>query len=538
LHELIRQFAEMQLKREPEAVEQTQQRHQDYFITFLAARTADVKGRRQLATLAEIEADIDNVRLAWRRAAAKRDAAAIERAAECLFVYYLYRNGYDEGQAEFRRAVAAIAGLPDGQADDSRLLGLVTPVQKQTLVGHLLANLGYFVAHRRNLPQGQMLLEQALALLQQTGSVDRCKEALALLWLGWAFYFQGKLTEGKRYAKASFAFFTETEDSWAGIWALMLLGGSLRDGRPAEAVAAYQPGLTLCRKSGDQICLSYISFNIGAAATMLGDYTRAQQHIALGVTISQQLNNILGLGYSLLRQGQLEIAQGKYQQATQTLHQSWTHFTKVGIVHASRAQLYLGLAHHRLGDYETAARLYSQAFDGFQAANNSLERVHCLNGLGCLAYDQDKLHRAEQYHRESLALLHETEPEPAMVAVTLCYLGQVIVSCGEHRWAEASGLFRQALELALAHQLAPLALEICVAVTQLLVPVGHTELAIDSLVLAEQHEASTFETREKARQLLVTLLARAPPEAQQVTGSQGRQRDLWRGVQELLMTIP
>jgi len=85
--------------------------------------------------------------------------------------------------------------------------------------------------------------------------------------------------------------------------------------------------------------------------------------------------------------------------------------------------------------------------------------------------------------------------------------------------------------------LAPLALEICVAVTQLFVQAEDHELAIDYLMLAEQHEASTFETREKARQLLITLLAQAPPEAEQVAGSPGRQWDLWAAVQELLTTI-
>jgi hypothetical protein len=59
------------------------------FITFLEQRTAGVKGARQRETLAEITADLDNVRVAWRQAVAIRDAEAVERSAECLFVYYL-----------------------------------------------------------------------------------------------------------------------------------------------------------------------------------------------------------------------------------------------------------------------------------------------------------------------------------------------------------------------------------------------------------------------------------------------------------------
>jgi predicted ATPase len=256
LHELIRQFAGAQLQINPAAVEPAQQRHQDYYIAFLEGRTAGVKGGRQKETLAEIKADLDNVRLAWRRAVAMRDSEAMARSAQCLFVYYLYRNGYDEGQSEFRRAISVFIALPQELADDGSLQEIVVPDQAENLVGFLLAGLGYFLAHRRNLQQGQRLLEQALAMLRGTEPVDRGKEAFALLWLGWALYFQGQLSAGKRYAGECLTLLTETADPWAEGWALVLLGNCLRDGRPAEAVEVYRTGLTLCRESGDQIVLS------------------------------------------------------------------------------------------------------------------------------------------------------------------------------------------------------------------------------------------------------------------------------------------
>jgi predicted ATPase len=113
LHELIRQFAETQLQTDPEMTQQAQKRHRDYFVAFLEAKTSGVKGRTQKETLLEIKTDIDNVRLAWRRVVAEQDANALERCAECLFVYYIYGNGYDEGQKEFRRAASAFANVAD-----------------------------------------------------------------------------------------------------------------------------------------------------------------------------------------------------------------------------------------------------------------------------------------------------------------------------------------------------------------------------------------------------------------------------------------
>ncbi|HEX9596957.1 MAG TPA: tetratricopeptide repeat protein, partial [Anaerolineales bacterium] len=459
LHELIRQFAESQLQVDPRAADATQRRHRDFFMGFLATRTAGAKGFKQLDTLAEIEADLDNVRLAWRGAAANRESAAIERSAECLFVYYLYRNGYDEGILEFGRAMTAFAPPPDGLDDDGWTSDPVVPDQEVELVGFLRAGLGYFLAHRRDLQKGQMVLEQALARLRRATPDARRKIAFALLWLGWAHYFRGQTLAGKQCARESLALLTETGDNWGEGWALLLLGNCLREGSPAEAADVYQAGVTLCRESGDQIVLSYLSFNLGAAATALGRYAQAQPSIDLGVTISERLGNFLGLGYSLFYRGRLEISLGRYDQAIQTLQQALTYFNKVGTVHASRAQTYLGLAHHLQEDQDLAARLYGQALERFKAANSKLEYSRCLNGLGCLAYDQGKLHQAERLQRESLALLQETEPDSALVAGTLRYLGQVLIAFGEHRHAEAQESLRQALELVIQQQLAPLALD-------------------------------------------------------------------------------
>ena len=534
LHELIRQFAESQLQTDPLAVDRARQRHRDFFVSFLEAHTDGVKGRRQLESLAEIESDIDNVRLAWRRSVANRESEAIERSAECLFIYHLYRNGYDEGRSEFGWAVAAFADLPNPQVDDGWLQEFVVTAQQETLVGFLLAGLGYFLAHRRNLQQGQALSEQALALLRRAAPGARRKVAFALVWLGWAHYFQGQTAEGERYARESLTLFTETADHWGEGWALLLLGNCLRDGHPLDAEVVYQTGLTLCRDSGDQIVLSYLSLNLGVTATALGRYVQAQHHIDLAVTISEQRDNVLGLGYALFSRGRLEIAQGKYRQAIQTLQQALSYFNKVGTVHASRSQIDLGLAHHLQGEYDLAAQSYIQALDGLKAANSILDLTRCLNCLGCLAYDQGKLHQAEQFHRESLALLRGSEKKPALVAASFQSLGQVMVAAGEHRHTEARNCLRQALALALEHLLAPIALDACLGVAQLLAQYGRKRTRRQLLALVEQHEASTFETRKKARHRLIELVDQLPRLGTRRAQNQEQTLDLWTAVQTLL----
>lgn len=146
LHELIRQFAEAQVTVALHAVEQAQQRHQAYFIMFLETRTTGIKGARQKAILNEIRADMDNIRLIWRRTVENRDVQAIERSSECLFVFYLYNSGHYEGQVAFQQAVAALTTFPDALVDDDQTQDLVILDKQENLVGFRLAVQAYFLA--------------------------------------------------------------------------------------------------------------------------------------------------------------------------------------------------------------------------------------------------------------------------------------------------------------------------------------------------------------------------------------------------------
>ena len=160
----------------------------------------------------------------------------------------------------------------------------------------------------------------------------------------------------------------------------------------------------------------------------------------------------------------------------------------------------------------------------------------CLFGLGCVAYDQGELRQAEQFQREAMAILQQQRLE-SLMANTLGQLGRVLVASGEHRHAEARQHFRQALELSTKHQLAPVALDVCVGVARLLATAEKTEQAVECLTLAEQHEASTFETRKNARQLLRELIDQLQSETARAAQTRGQSVGLWAGARLLLAEL-
>ena len=83
IHELLRQFGEEKLL-QAEEIASIQQAHSAYYLDFMAARDADIKGLRQQAGLQEIKADFENVRKAWLWAVVHEQYDPIGGTLDCL----------------------------------------------------------------------------------------------------------------------------------------------------------------------------------------------------------------------------------------------------------------------------------------------------------------------------------------------------------------------------------------------------------------------------------------------------------------------
>ena len=66
VHELLRQYAQEQLGEKPVANLSAQEAHAAFYAEFMQQRWQHLKSDRQMQALEEIEADIENVRAAWR----------------------------------------------------------------------------------------------------------------------------------------------------------------------------------------------------------------------------------------------------------------------------------------------------------------------------------------------------------------------------------------------------------------------------------------------------------------------------------------
>jgi tetratricopeptide (TPR) repeat protein len=522
------------LQTDPQAIEQARQRHQDCFITMLETRTPGIKGDRQKAILVEIRVDMDNVRLAWRRAVANRDAPAIGRAAECLLVYYTYSSTHYEGQGAFQQAVAALATMPETPADHVQLHQLNILDQQENLVGFLLAVQAYFSARTSG---SQVISERVIAQLLQAKPGNRRKAGVGLAFLSWAVGYQGRIADSLPYAELALTFSSETGDLLGQWWSVLAFGSQGIHGQPAQAEQFLKQAQAVCEKSGDPSARGFTYQNLAWVSVVLGKYRESGQFFEQAVPIFEELGNTQGLGTAYFRRGQLAIALGDYAGAIQALWQAVAYFSETqSALHASRVRIWLGIAYRLQGDCHQAEQTSQEALATFKAMNDPVHRGYCLLNLGCLAQDQGDLSQAEQPQREALELWQQVGQEARVADASRC-LGHLMVATGEHRHAEARQHFRKALELSVKHQMAPIALDVCVGVARLLVHDRNLAGAVELLALAEHHEASTFETKQKAHQQLVEFTSQLQPEIAHTAQAQGRTRELWATVAEVAAAL-
>jgi DNA-binding SARP family transcriptional activator/predicted ATPase len=118
MHELLRQYAAERLAKTEAAARLARDRHASYYVNMLHRWFEAAKGPRQVAALAEMDAEIDNARAAWDWIVAQEDVPQILRAVDGLCLYELRRVRFAEGASACR---TALARLDERRMDDEAM---------------------------------------------------------------------------------------------------------------------------------------------------------------------------------------------------------------------------------------------------------------------------------------------------------------------------------------------------------------------------------------------------------------------------------
>ena len=307
VHELLRQYAQEKLSQAES--EEAADRHCDYYIDFLARSEAALRRGQQEEALA----DIDNIRAAWRQAAARREPSMIHKAISGIIWIYEVQGWFQEAESAFTLAANAL------RTDD--LVG-----EKGIAFGQALGYQGFISRRLGNAERGQQTMREALTILRRLDA--RPEIAECLLQMNDMSGSNEDYVEVSRLAQEAHELYVELGLRWGIAHTCNTLGNvAIEYEQYEEAEQYFGRGLQLERAENNPRSIGWALMGLGEAALGLRKYEEAKQHLLEGLIVSQEVGYQIQVGTILARLAEADYALGNYAEA----RCDWCDALKIGV---------------------------------------------------------------------------------------------------------------------------------------------------------------------------------------------------------------
>ena len=405
IHELLRQFAAEKLAVNDEERDQTKDRYADYYAVFLQQRGDDLIGHRQLETLLEILADIDNVQTAWNWAVAQRNVVSIGKALETFMLVYRLRGWFREGERVFAQAVAELRGVDAVSDIQTRSMSR----QEKVVLGKLLTGQGFLNIRLGRYRAALELTQQGVNLLRQVGTSYSPDLAWGLLWLSVVNEVHRQFAKAYQTIEEFLSLYRQIDDRWGIGTALVRLGQvARRQGLFTEAQKHLRGGINLLNTIGDRMGVAYALDDLGHVMRVEGNYSEAQHYFEEALQKRRQNGDQEGIILSLKNIGDMERVIGRYAQARQRYQESLALAREIGYSLKIADSLDgLGMVARLQRDYEQADQFHQECLMIYKAMGLQQRITLCLINLGRLAHDKKQYGQAGHYLQEGLAICQQ-----------------------------------------------------------------------------------------------------------------------------------
>jgi predicted ATPase/DNA-binding SARP family transcriptional activator/Flp pilus assembly protein TadD len=468
MHQLLWRFAVEKLCDEPELEYGARRRHSDYFLSYVGSRTQALHGEEPRATLAEIGADLENVRQAWGwavetgRFVALRESQAISGLAR----FYSMRGLYAEGERVFEEAVRVLetlessdtptdlaagqlrlellAELTDALIRQSKLSPAIARAREATrLAASLQENYGqarayqlwgYACAQHGDVESARGHLEAGLSLARQGGHL--ALEGEILRHLGNVFIDLGQRAQGDECLEQALDIHRRLGDRAQEQAVLLYLGVARLEQNDYPAGRDYlEAALRLVQPTGDRALEARIENALGYALAALGDLEGAPTHHQRSRHISRQIGDPFQESHALhnlctvnRKLGRLENAEASGREAL-----------RLAVEHhlldpEAYAWLHLGYVLLDTDRRPAAGDAFAHSRDAWTSLGRTSLAVEASAGLAEAAFREGDL--AQAMHNVEIVLHHMAQDtldgtdEPFQIYLT-CY--RVLKAHGDAR---------------------------------------------------------------------------------------------------------
>jgi len=309
IHELLRQYAQEQLYESQQVKGAVEEAYAAYYADFMDERWQQLRGDRQLPALFEIEADIENVRTAWRYYLDKKNALQIQKFIHGLWIVYWGRGWAHAAIELFEDAVKALSNVV-GELED------VTAVRATAM-----ANQGFFTSWVGLPDQGYILAKESIEILQQVNYPIGLAFAFNSLTLA-AFYLN-RPDEERDAAQKFLEIAKAINDKWFlafGLWLTSL--AEFRNKNYPESKKLAKASLSTSEEINDTIGSSWCFMHLGQIAIMEGEIEKAENYIMSCLQLSSQSNFLWQMGNATKYLGQVTLLKNDNDKAQEYFVQS------------------------------------------------------------------------------------------------------------------------------------------------------------------------------------------------------------------------
>ena len=178
MQDLLRRYALEQLQAQPEFANEAHDCHAAYYAQAMQRWREGFYNARQAVVLNEMDAEIGNIRAAWRWALERERVEWLSQMADALWLYHLRRGRYEEGRRLCVESVARLKERVQARPEDSLALVVLALVVRAE--GGMNNRMGHPEVARQFGWEALSLLEKA----ERLGQEVRAHKARTLRFLG------------------------------------------------------------------------------------------------------------------------------------------------------------------------------------------------------------------------------------------------------------------------------------------------------------------------------------------------------------------
>lgn len=443
MYALQRQYVLEQLHELPELKQHLSDKHCTYYLELVSRPELDFDADHFTAIVHKIDADLDNIRVAWDWAIQNQRIDNLVVGMKGLYLYARLRNLYVNSIQAYQSAIDSLCKVEETTSTQLALAlslslkamlniwsGRSQPGRRQNLVESVrilrrlnarpeltiaVGGLGWDLMLAGELTSAEVLLEEAMSLARETENVQF--QSFVMWLLGNLASQRGQIAVAERRYIQALEFGRQIRDQRAVVFSLRSLGDSaFTRGSYAQARIYYQDSLNVAKAIDARVISVEIRDKLGRTALATGQLAWAQDYLLETLPLAQQCGKPSVLAVSMTL-GDVFLAQSLYADAKKYYEQA--HATAIAPGNSAAiagVQARLGRLALLQRDFASAELHFIASRDYYQKVGDQYAEANTLIDFTRLSIEKDNLSQARDFLLDVFQKLTGANHPPGLLA--------------------------------------------------------------------------------------------------------------------------